>query len=133
MYLFSSDCKKAIIRSDTVSNPDFQNTAHMVLTEGTEVFGPSLTNYWLSPNRAAGSEAQLVLDLGCEKMVNGFYIRNTHQAHFMERGTKDFSIYMSETSDGSWKNILTGTLENAAIMKTEMTFFFFCKICNEMH
>ena len=90
----------------------------MVLTEGTEVTGPNLTNYWLSH---PGSRAQLVLDLGCSKMVNGFYLRNVQKE---KRGTRDFSIFMSGTSEGSWQKLLSGTLECAEHSETQITFFF---------
>ena len=50
-------------------------------------------NYWLSPHGKEGSEAFFILDLGCEKIVRGFRIKNTHNAFHHDRGTQRFLIF----------------------------------------
>ena len=93
----------------------------MVLTEGTEVWGG---NYWITPASATGSKAQLVVDLGCEKTVNGFYVRNTHNGKRRNRAMNEFIIFTSSTSSGPWDEVLRESLEDATQAEIEMTVFF---------
>ena len=118
----TADCTKSVVRSHNL--PKFNNSASMVLTEGTEVNEQNLTNYWLSPWNATGSKAQLVIDLGCNKMVNGFYIRNINHGQNGNQGTGNFTLYMCETADGPWTNILTENLGLFRSIGAEMTFFY---------
>ena len=60
-----------------------------VVTEGTEYF----LNYWLAAVNATGEDAQITLDLDCEKWINGVYIRNTHNSYINDRGTKNFTLF----------------------------------------
>ena len=87
------------------------------------MFWQGQPNYWLTPDQAIGKDDQLVLDIGCEKLVNGFYIRNTHHAHYKKRGTNTFSIDC-QMKDNSWETIMTDSLEDARVTVTETTFFF---------
>ena len=40
-------------------------------------------------------------------------LKNTHNAWANDRGTQDFTISISESIDGPWTDILTGTLPDA--------------------
>ena len=51
-------------------------------------------NYWLTPDLSYGS--RLELDLGCGKIVNRYYIRNTHHAHFNEKGGGEASPFLAK-------------------------------------
>ena len=93
----------------------------LVLTEGTEVYKE---NYWLSENNKKGKNARLVLDLGCEKEINGLYIRNTHNSFKHNRGTEGFTLFKANTADGPWEDLKSGVLKEGKDMEVEITEFF---------
>ena len=47
----------------------------------------------------------------CTQSIKGFLIKNIKSND--DRGTKDFSISISDSIDGPWTDILTGTLPDA--------------------
>ena len=73
-----------------------------------EIFG---TNYWLAPDRQASAE--FVLDLGCEKTVNMVELVNTHNSHRRDRSMKEFKVFLSDSSEGPWEEVVHQTLEGS--------------------
>ena len=66
--------------------------------------------YWLAP---ADTNASFVLDLGCSRVVDGFTLKNTRNAHHNDRGLKRFSIALSNSTDGPWQTVLEESLLDA--------------------
>ena len=54
---------------------------------------------------------KLVMDLGCIKEIEGFYIKDVKHTN---RGTKDFRVFVWNTKATSWTQVLNGTLEDSA-------------------
>jgi hypothetical protein len=78
---------------------------------------PPTANYWLAPSSTPGS---LVLDLGCTKVLDGIKLKNTHNGHHNDRGTKNFTISISNSTAGPWRTIFTGSLTDARNMSCEV-------------
>jgi len=76
-------------------------------------FGEPQSNYWLTDNGATEDAAQLFTVFQCPRTIKGFMLKNTHNAWANDRGTQDFTISISESIDGPWTDILTGTLPDA--------------------
>jgi len=101
-------------------NPDnnFQTTFipyHVVTNEEDFLFGEfreESSNYWLTPDGATGDDAQLFMVFQCPRTIKGFLVKNTRNLN-KDRGTKDFTISISDSIDGPWTDILTGTLPDA--------------------
>ena len=83
-----------------------------------------MANYWLSKGNKKGDDARIIVDLGCEKEIDGFYMRNTHNADKNNRGTKNFTLLNSVTADGPWNILLHGFLPDANNNVEEITIFF---------
>jgi len=77
------------------------------------VLGEFHSNYWATDNGATGDAAQLFMVFQCSRTIKGFLLKNTHNAYDNDRGTQDFTISISESIDGPWTDILTGTLPDA--------------------
>ena len=81
-----------------------QEVVKKVLNEDVEVTDK---NYWLSPSQLKGEDSFLVIDLGCVKEISGVYLRNTHNGHHDNRGTKSFSLKFRVGSSDPWEKIET--------------------------
>jgi len=68
-------------------------------------------NYWVTNDQKTGDEARLYMVYQCTQSIKGFLIKNVKSLD--DRGTKDFTISISDTIDGPWTDILTGTLPDA--------------------
>ena len=99
---------------------DIENSA-LVVSEGTEFYQH---NYWLAAPGMTGEEARVVVDLGCEKMINGVYLRNTHNGYLNDRGTKMFSLFGSMSDEGDWFTFSEGIMEDSRHQVAEKTEFF---------
>jgi len=75
------------------------------------------TNFWILPGGVTGPFASLYLNLGCMRVVKGFMIKNTHNGLVRNAGTENFKIYISDTQDGEYKEVLNGTLSDARKVK----------------
>ena len=75
-----------------------------------DFFDPPNATYWLAP---ADTNASFVLDLGCSRVVDGFTLKNTRNAHHNDRGLKRFSIALSNSTDGPWQTVLEESLLDA--------------------
>ena len=68
-------------------------------------------NYWLAPHKQ--DSAEFVLDLGCEKTVNLVELVNTHSGQYRDRGMKEFKVFLSNSSEGPWEEVVHQTLEDS--------------------
>jgi len=90
---------------------------HVVTNEEDFLFWAEIiekwqSNYWLTPDGATGDAAQLFMVFQCPRTIKGFLVKNTRNLN-KDRGTKDFTISISDSIDGPWTDILTGTLPDA--------------------
>ena len=116
------DCNPKLL---AMSSMDEEVLTHedsaLVVSEGTEIYH---YNYWLAAPGKTGEEAQVVVDLGCEKMINGVYLRNTHNGDRNDRGTERFSLFGSLSADGPMFDLGRGVLEDSRSQVAEKTEFF---------
>ena len=98
---------------------EMEEAVGFVVTEGTEYF----LNYWLAAENAIGADAQITLDLDCEKWINGVYIRNTHNSYLNDRGTKNFTLFGFNAS-GVLDILTHGQLPDQRNVTGEWTQFF---------
>ena len=77
------------------------------------VLGEFHSNYWATDNGATGDAAKLFMAFQCPRTIKGFLLKNTYNAYHNDRGTQDFTISISDAIDGTWTDILTGTLPDA--------------------
>ena len=67
-------------------------------------------NYWL----ANYDEGEFTLDLGGSAgPLNMVVLVNTHNAHKKNWGTREFKVFLSDTSDGPWVEVVHQTLEDS--------------------
>ena len=77
-------------------------------------------NKWLSEEGAIDADAEVIIDMGCVKTVRGLQMKNIKRN---QGGTKIFTIYVSESIEGPWKEIFTDkfpeqTTDGCGQMKT---------------
>ena len=65
-------------------------------------------NFWLG---AVGDH--IIFDLGCNKLVNGVTLQNTRRGRDDNAGTKEFSIWVSDSATGAWRKITDGVMRSA--------------------
>ena len=109
---------------ETETNALFKDQSHWIFSEGSEYKNQSFINSWITPELKTGKHAEIVINLGCEKTVNGFYIRNTHFGRHLGRGTKQFTIFTKDVLHETWKPILTSEFKKFAEGNVEQTLFF---------
>ena len=68
-------------------------------------------NYWLAPDKQ--NRAEFVLDLGCKMTVNLVELVNTHNGHCRDRSMKEFKVFLSDSSEGPWEEVVHQTLEDS--------------------
>jgi len=90
--------------SSTAYNP------YHVVTNEEDWWSPQYTNFWMTNARKTGDEARLYMVFQCSRTIKGFLLKNTHNGERLSRGTKDFTISISDSIDGPWTDILTGSL-----------------------
>ena len=83
-------CSKKSIVETVGQDTSFGDMSAWILSEGSELysFSPKTMNSWVTRNNAVGEDAYLVIDLGCSKAINGFYVRNYHYGKRLTYGTK---------------------------------------------
>merc|ERR1712243_8647 len=69
------------------------------------------SNYWITSDEKTGDEARLYMAYRCATIIKGFLIKNAKGND--DRGAKDFTISISDSIQGPWTDILTGTLPDA--------------------
>ena len=68
-------------------------------------------SFWLTPNSPSADQSWFVIDLDGIFNIEKFNIQNTHNRHYNDRGTLDFTISVSLTgTDGSWVPLVDDTL-----------------------
>ena len=65
------------------------------------------SNEWLAPEESVDDEAEIIIDMGCLKKLKGLQMKNMKREH---GGTKQFTIFLSESHDGPWDSVLTDEL-----------------------
>ena len=75
--------------------------------------GPHDANYWLTEEEKKGEEQGFIMDLGCEKTVQGVSLRNTHNGRHRDRSTKKFRLRGSLNYNGPWNELLVADLEDS--------------------
>ena len=124
----SSDKCEVTVFSGQWANSEADEQFHMrnILYDDCDSFSyfPPKATYWLAP---AETRAQMILDLGCNRVVEGITLKNTRNAQVKNRGLKRFSFSISNSTQGPWRVILNGTLEDATnyITKCEVPLFDF--------
>ena len=71
-------------------NPFVPLGYNWLLTEGSERanWGLSFVNSWVTQLTKRGDGNFVIIDLGCKKEINGYYIRNFHRGHNFYGGCK---------------------------------------------
>ena len=77
------------------SNDNSQHAGPNVLTTECE---DTNQNQWMPPSDAVGDNAKIIVDLGKSTEVYGVTLRNSNG----DRGTKNFTIWMSTSENGPW-------------------------------
>ena len=90
--------------------------AASVLTESVDS-DTSPYNYWLGQ-----SGAHIIFDLSCLGSINGVTLKNTRKGSGNDAGTKEFSLWTSDSATGSWTQItLTDGVMTTAIDEDPVT------------
>ena len=103
-------CPVSVVSGDHFTWPDYPEdtwaVAKLLTNANREYYG----NYW----SASGQDrAEFVLDLGCKKTVNLVELVNTHNAHIRDRSMKEFKVFLSDSSEGPWEEVVHQTLEDS--------------------
>ena len=96
----------------------WNRASQRVLIEEVEIHG----NYWIAQDRKVGGK--MIMDIGCEKQIDGFFIRNTHNGNNNDRATKGFTISLWNTPTSTWRNAVTDTSVDVRSVRPEVTVFF---------
>ena len=68
-------------------------------------------NYWLGPT---GGEGQFVLDLaGHAGPLDLVELVNTHNGQYRNWAMKEFKVFLSDSSEGPWEEVVHQTLEDS--------------------
>ena len=84
-------------------------------------YGPEMTygeSYWLAPKEETREgkkkrSPEFVLDLGRKKLVNTVELVNTPHNNPENRSMGKFKVFLSDSSDGPWGEVVHGTLEDS--------------------
>ena len=90
----------------TVVTSDEESKAEQGMNVLEDCNENATTKYWRTPTGKSGSEAELVLDIGCLIRLDYISLRNG----FGDFGTKDFSVWGKRSEDGAWISLHNGTL-----------------------
>ena len=90
----NDNCTKSIIEVVGVHEYFSQSDPSWILSEGSEFYSynpkPNLINSWVTRRYDQWSEEPyIIIDLGCVKIINGYYIRNFHMGKKFQDGTKE--------------------------------------------
>merc|ERR1711872_932468 len=87
--------------------------ASNILTLDTDLRSGNDANYWLTEDRKTGGEQGFIMDLGCEKTVQGLSLRNVRNYHHHDRSTKKFRLLGTTNNNESWKEFIVADLEDS--------------------
>merc|ERR1712198_778020 len=71
--------------------------------------GGSYANYWLAPNQMQG---EFVLKFDQSRTVDTITIVNAYNPTWNDRGTNEFKVYLSESENGPWTEVLHDNLND---------------------
>ena len=93
--------------SENNNGVEFGAGSLLTLSE-VEIFG---RNYWLA---AYGEDGEFVLDLA-ERAgpLNTVELVNTHNADYKNWATKEFKVFLGNSSSGPWEEVVHQTLEDS--------------------
>jgi len=80
-----------------------------------EVFpdGPgSYANYWIAPDGATGAKGEFVLRFDQSRLVDTITMVNSRNPCCNDRGTNEFKVYLADSEDGPWTEVLHGFLDD---------------------
>lgn len=78
---------------------------------GPGLFQDDCKEGWNTPEGSLGSEAQLIIDLGCTTLIDTIELRNLNT----KQGTRDFSLFVRQTEEGEWTELYSGNLDLDAL------------------
>ena len=87
-----------------------------IIDEYVKPFG----NFWCGKKN---KKSKFVIDLGCSVIIHGVTIRNSKTQQLLW-GTKTFSIYIADESDGPWWKAMTGDFEDPRQLSTVPIKYF---------
>jgi len=90
--------------------PEGAFSPYHVVTNEEDFLEENQSNYWLTGD---GASKELFMAFQCPRTIKGFLLKNTKNWIWNDRGTQDFTISISDSINGPWTDILTGTLPNA--------------------
>ena len=90
----NDNCTKSIIKTAGVHEYFSESDPAWILSEGSEFYSynpkPNLINSWVTRRYDQWSEEPyIIIDLGCVKTINGYYIRNFHMGKKFQDGSKE--------------------------------------------
>ena len=95
------------------------NHLDSLLEEGSEFLEGTNSTSWFGENE------QIVVDLGCKKTINGFYMRNFHSGSDWTDGTKEFEIsFCNNSTFSECSNSKTFSMSQVTGASQEKTVFF---------
>lgn len=68
---------------------------------------------WLVHSEANMTDSELIINLGCMKLVKGLKIKNVKKEI---GGTKEFKVFLSDSHSGPWKEILSDTIPEQELL-----------------
>ena len=99
-----------------------------ILEENNEYVEGNYYNAWVAGRGQTGDNAMIEIDLGCDKIINGFYLRNFHSGTNWQDGTNQFNITFCSSASFSPGapacQDRTFNLERISSKQTEKTVFF---------
>ena len=88
-------------------------TATNILSLGSDYWVGDDANYWLTEDGKTGDKQGFIMDLGCETVVSGLNLKNTHNYEHKDRSTKKFRLHGSPNHNGPWTELLVSELEDS--------------------
>ena len=85
-------------------------------TAGENILELCNNNFWRPPVGKTGEEAEIIVDLKCQTILDTFSILNT----FGDFGTKKFSLHGSRNGQGPWTELFQGELAEGMEMTEEV-------------
>ena len=79
-----------------------------ILSLGNDSAVGNQFNYWLTEDGKVGPGQFFLLNLGCTKKAVGVQLKNTHNRHFRDRGTKRFKLLGATATARPWKKAFGG-------------------------
>ena len=120
-FFQSPACKKRLLESTSYDCPSGIRcgrwSASNIFTLEDDMWnGEGQKSYWLAVNGESTGQG-FTLDLGCTQSIDGFHIKNTHNAHHRDHATKRFRVVGAQEEEGPWSLLLEASLEDSRSQK----------------